>query len=144
MTHCVPLGWDPRAIAFSPIPLSQAIGGRGGYHVAVGAQTGQIKILDEGQNLRPIHEMKDSKEGVADLKYSPNGKLLAASLYDTMIDVYSVERGYQRVCRCHGHSATVRGIDWNVDSSVIMSNSNDFELLYWNARTGKQMTMGIR
>ena len=43
--------------------------------------------------------MKDSKEGIADLKYSPNGKMLAASTNDTMIDVYSVERGYQRISR---------------------------------------------
>jgi microtubule-associated protein-like 6 len=34
----------------------------------------------------------------------------------------------------------VRGIDWSIDSSVIMSNSADLELLYWNARTGKQVS----
>jgi WD40 repeat protein len=38
-----------------------------------------------------------------------------------------------------GHSSTVRGIDWCVDSSVVQSYSADLELLYWNARTGKQV-----
>ena len=83
--------------------------------------------------------MKDAKEAVADIKYAPSNRFMAVALNDTMIDVYSVDRGYQRVSRCSGHSATVRGIDWNKDSSVIMSNSNDLELLYWNARTGKQV-----
>ncbi len=70
--------------------------------------------------------------------YSPNGKYMAAALYDTYIDVYSVDKGYAKLCRCTGHSATVSGIDWSTDSSIIMSNSNDSELLFWNGRTGKQ------
>ena len=41
--------------------------------------------------------------------------------------------------RCSGHSATIRGVDWSTDSSILMSNSNDSELLFWNSRTGKQV-----
>lgn len=50
-----------------------------------------------------------------------------------------MDKGYARVARCTGHSATVRGVDWSLDSSIIMSHSADLELLYWNARTGKQV-----
>jgi len=53
--------------------------------------------------------------------------------------VHSVDKGYTRVQRCTGHSATVRGVDWSKDSSIVMSHSADLELLYWNARTGKQV-----
>ena len=45
MTHCVPLGWDPRAIAFSQGPL----GASGGFHVAVGSQFGQVKVREGGE-----------------------------------------------------------------------------------------------
>ncbi|GAX82495.1 hypothetical protein CEUSTIGMA_g9922.t1 [Chlamydomonas eustigma] len=140
MTHCVAMGWDPRTLAFSTKP----VGAAGGYHIAVGSQKGQIKVLDEGENLRPVTDCKDCKEAIADIKYSPNCRFMAASSNETTIDVYNVEKGYQRLCRCHGHSATVRGIDWSTDSSVIMSNSNDLELLFWNARTGKQITLPQR
>ena len=58
----------------------------------------------------------------------------------TAVPLYrSVDKGYQRISRCAGHSATVRGVDWSVDSSVVVSNSNDYELLSWAARTGKQV-----
>ena len=52
----------------------------------------------------------------------------------------SVDKGYQRMGRCSGHSATIRAIDWSADSSIIMSNSNDGELLFWTARTAKQVS----
>eukprot|EP00955_Chlamydomonas_euryale_P048071 353862-Chlamydomonas_euryale.AAC.1 len=84
MTHCAALGFKPRAVAFS----EGALGAGGGCHVAVGGAKGHLKILDEGQNLRPIHEAKDSREGIADVKYSPGNRMLAAATYDTVIDLY--------------------------------------------------------
>lgn len=39
--------------------------------------------------------------------------------------------------RCSGHSATVRTIDWSMDSSVLQSNCAAREILYWNPRTGE-------
>jgi microtubule-associated protein-like 6 len=46
------------------------------------------QVLDEGANLRPLHSCRDCKEGVSDLKYSPNNRFLAAATFDTWIDVY--------------------------------------------------------
>jgi len=46
--------------------------------------------------------------------------------------------------RCSGHSATVRTIDWSTDGSVLQSNCAAREILYWNARTGKQMPGSCR
>lgn len=54
------------------------------------------------------------------------------------IPLRSLQKGYQRIARCTGHSSSVRGIDWSIDSSIIMSNSNDYELLFWD-RAGKQV-----
>ena len=54
----------------------------------------------------------------------------------------SVVKGYQKVARCMGHSATVHGLDWSTCSSILMSHSNDYELLFWNAKTGKQASWG--
>mmetsp|Transcript_34365 Transcript_34365/g.76299 ORF Transcript_34365/g.76299 Transcript_34365/m.76299 type:complete len:1172 (-) Transcript_34365:306-3821(-) len=139
MTHCAPLGWVPRAVTFSNGPIMG-----GPYHVAVGGLKGQLKILDEGANLRPLHEARDSREGIADLKYSPNNRFLAVAEFDTNIDIYSVEKGYQRISRCTGHSSTVRSVDWSTDSSIVMSTSNDYEILFWNAKTGKQITLPQR
>jgi len=140
MTHLAAVGFMPRAAAFSSKPVAST----NTYHIAVGGSKGQIKVLDEGSNLCPIHSCKDSVQGVSDIMYSPNNRFMAASTYDTWIDIYNVDRGYARVARCTGHSATVRGVDWSLDSSIIMSHSADLELLYWNARTGKQVTLNQR
>ncbi|GIL71078.1 hypothetical protein Vretifemale_1483 [Volvox reticuliferus] len=95
-------------------------------------------------NLQPVHKTKDSREGITDLKYSPDCRLLAAATADTWIDIYSVSKGYTRLQRCSGHSSTVRGIDWSTDGSVLQSDSADLELLVWNARTGKQIPIPSR
>jgi len=47
-----------------------------------------LQVLDEGNNLCPIHSCKDSAQGVSDLMYSPNNRFMAASTYDTWIDIY--------------------------------------------------------
>ncbi|KAG1660169.1 hypothetical protein FOA52_005269 [Chlamydomonas sp. UWO 241] len=132
MIDVLALSWKPRAVAFSVAPIGHS------YHIAVGGALGCIKILNE-DGLDIIKEFKDSKQGISDIKYSPDNTLLAVATYDAWIDIYSVTRGYKRIARCTGHSATVRGIDWNDDSTFIMSNSNDYEMLYWDARTGAQI-----
>ena len=53
---------------------------------AVAATSSQV--LDAGNNLCPLHNCRDSVQGVSDLMYSPNSHFLAAATYDTWIDVY--------------------------------------------------------
>jgi WD40 repeat protein len=47
--------------------------------------------------LRPVWEGRDSQQGISELDYSPDGKLLAAATFDAWIDIYNVEKGYQRI-----------------------------------------------
>lgn len=95
-------------------------------------------------NLGPIFTTKDVNQGIADLKYSPDNRYLAVASFDTFIDIYNVSNGYSRVCRCTGHSATVRHLDWSEDSSVIQSNCSAYEILYWNPKTGKQVSSSAK
>lgn len=46
--------------------------------------------------------------------------------------------------RCTGHAATVSHLDWSVDSKTIMSNCNAYEMLYWEASTGRQVKANQR
>jgi WD40 repeat protein/Ca2+-binding EF-hand superfamily protein len=112
------------------------------HHVAIGGGGGELCVLDE-RDLRVVFHDCARKAGVEDVKYSPDDTKLAVSSRDAMIDVYAV-RGknetYQRVFRLRGHSAAVRHVDWSVDSRALGSDGADYELLHWDASTGKQLT----
>ena len=41
--------------------------------------------------------------------------------------------------RCEGLSSTITHLDWSVDGRVIMANSQAYELVYFDAATGKQV-----
>lgn len=56
------------------------------------------QVVTEAE-LRPVWEGRDSTQGISELDFSPDGKLLAAATFDAWIDVYNVEKGYQRIGR---------------------------------------------
>lgn len=46
---------------------------------------------------------------------------------------------YSRIARCSGHSSYVRHLDWSANSKVVQSSCGAYELLYFDAATGKQV-----
>jgi len=106
--------------------------------------------LDDGDILAVFH---DCVEAIDDLKFSPDGDLLAAGSHDNFIDVYQVgslpsdeaQVAWKRKCRCVGHSSYITHLDWSKDGKVLQSNSGDYEILYWDMeRLGKQVTLNQR
>ncbi|XP_064159216.1 echinoderm microtubule-associated protein-like 2, partial [Anguilla rostrata] len=39
-----------------------------------------------------------------------------------------------------GHSSFVTHLDWSADSQYIVTNSGDYEILFWEAASGKHLT----
>lgn len=62
-----------------------------------------LQVLDL-DTLQVVSEHQDSRQGISDLKFSPDGQLLAAATFDQTIEVYSVKQGtkYGRLARCSG------------------------------------------
>ncbi|XP_072840334.2 echinoderm microtubule-associated protein-like 3 isoform X1 [Pogona vitticeps] len=108
-----------------------------GNVVAVGLTTGGWVVLDtEG---RHVFSCSGGSEQLSVVRYSPDGDFLAIGSHDNFIYIYSVEEcghKYTRLGRCTGHSSFITHLDWSKDGKFIMSNSGDYEILYWDVANG--------
>ncbi|KAM5129260.1 echinoderm microtubule-associated protein-like 1 isoform 2-T2 [Mantella aurantiaca] len=117
-----------------------------GFHpygsvVAVGTLTGRWFVLDtETKDLVTVHT--DGNEQLSVMCYSPDGNFLAIGSHDNYIYIYAVNengRKYSRIGKCSGHSSFITHLDWSVTSQYLMSNSGDYEILYWIPAACKQV-----
>lgn len=112
-----------------------------GAAVAVGTQTGRWLVLDtDSKDLVTVHT--DGNEQLSVMRYGPDGNFLAIGSHDNYIYIYAVAengRKYSRVGKCSGHSSFITHLDWSVDSQYLVSNSGDYEILYWIPSVCKQV-----
>ncbi|XP_015864303.1 echinoderm microtubule-associated protein-like 4 isoform X3 [Peromyscus maniculatus bairdii] len=109
-----------------------------GTVVAIGTHSGRWFVLDaETRDLVSIHT--DGNEQLSVMRYSVDGTLLAVGSHDNFIYLYTVSenaRKYSRYGKCTGHSSYITHLDWSPDNKHIMSNSGDYEILYWDIENG--------
>ena len=59
-----------------------------------------------------------------------DGKYISVGSHDNCIYLYKYEEGVVlKVGKCSGHSSYVTHLDWSSDSTTILSNSGDYEVL---------------
>ncbi|KAM9257503.1 LOW QUALITY PROTEIN: echinoderm microtubule-associated protein-like 3 [Morus bassanus] len=110
----------------------------GGQVVAVGLLTGRWLVLDTATQ-QPLAGGSDGNEQLSVVRFSPDGSFLAIGSHDNFIYIYSVTEGgrkYTRFGRCVGHSSFITHLDWSKDGRFVMSNSGDYEILYWDVAGG--------
>jgi microtubule-associated protein-like 1/2 len=77
-----------------------------------------------------LAELKDSKEWIEVMAFSPDGQYLAVGSHDNMIRVYSTA-DWSLTGNCRGHSSYIMALDWCKESKYLRTNCGAYELLFW-------------
>lgn len=83
------------------------------------------------RDLSEVTHIKDRKEVIHELKYSPDGQHLAVGSNDNFVDIYSVAQRYKKVGECKGSSSFITHLDWSMDSKHLQTNSGASERLFF-------------
>jgi microtubule-associated protein-like 6 len=134
-----------RACAYSPDGTKLAIG-LGGNVVGRGKQKfdGKFVVLHP-DDLELIHEARDSKKWIQEMKFSPDGNTLAVGSHDDKIYLYDVGNGFAIKATISTHkNGFITHLDFSADSQYLQSNCNAYELLFHESDTGMHIPAASR
>lgn len=83
------------------------------------------------RDMTEVVHIKDRKEAIHELKYSPDGNFLAVGSNDSSVDIYGVIQRYKKVGECVGSSSFITHMDWSLDSKYLQTNDGSGKRLFY-------------
>ncbi|XP_023587448.1 echinoderm microtubule-associated protein-like 5 isoform X1 [Trichechus manatus latirostris] len=120
-------------------PIRCAAVNADGIHLALGMKDGSFTVLRVRDMTEVVH-IKDRKEAIHELKYSPDGTYLAVGCNDSSVDIYGVAQRYKKVGECVGSLSFITHLDWSSDSRYLQTNDGNGKRLLYRMPGGKEVT----
>ncbi|KAL8169064.1 UNVERIFIED_CONTAM: Echinoderm microtubule-associated protein-like 5 [Gekko kuhli] len=119
-------------------PIRCAAVSTDGIHLALGMKDGSFTVLRVRDMTEVVH-IKDRKEAIHELKYSPDGNFLAVGSNDSSVDIYGVVQRYKKVGECAGSTSFITHMDWSLDSKYLQTNDGSGKRLFYRMPGGKEV-----
>ncbi|KAE8289853.1 Echinoderm microtubule-associated protein-like 5 [Larimichthys crocea] len=120
-------------------PIRCAAVSTDGIHLALGMKDGSFTVLRVRDMTEVVH-IKDRKEAIHELKYSPDGAHLAVGSNDNSVDIYGVVQRYKKVGECIGSHSFITHMDWSTDSKYLQTNDGSGRRFFYRMPSGKEVT----
>lgn len=83
------------------------------------------------RDMTEVVHIKDRKEVIHELKFSPDGSYLAVGSNDGFVDIYAVAQRYKKVGECNKSTCFITHLDWSVDSRFLQTNDGAGERFFY-------------
>lgn len=124
-----------RAIAYDPSGTKIVVGLGGRVGRGRQKKDGAFVVLDE-VDLKIVHEARDAKQWISDVKFSPDHNTLAIASHDNNVYVYDVPNAFELRAVMDKHNSFVHSLDFSADSQYIQSVCGAFEFIISDSTTG--------
>lgn len=128
LLQCIDLHTVSRACAYSPDGNYIALGFGGGVaKKGKSKNDGMVRVLrlDKSSTgelqLTQVAEVKEAKQWISVVKYSPDGSTLAVGARDNSIYLYSVANQYKRKAKFPKHNSGINAFDFTADGRYLQS-----------------------
>jgi len=134
--------WDSRAMqevseAFLGVKIRACAYSPDGSQIALATFDGRVRVLSGDLQVK-IADVAVASEWCQAIAFSPDGHILAVGSHDNTIYLLDT-KSFALRAKCKGHHSYITAFDFSVDSKFIQSVSGDYELLFWDCVTGKQI-----
>ena len=129
-----------RSLSWSHDALTLVIGFLDGPKAASKFAPRQIPVwVVDYETMKVTATLDDAGEYVAAVAFSPDGAYLATGSWDQQVRDDTVAQNYKLLWTLAGNSSSVEHLGWSADGDVLMSNSKDGQILYWEIATGARI-----
>lgn len=107
-----------------------------GERLVSGSDDFTLFLWNPEQDKKPIARLTGHQQLVNDVKFSPDGRILASASFDKSIKLWEAKTG-KFICTLRGHVQAVYMISFSADSRLMVSGSADSTLKLWSMKTKK-------